>query len=208
LLLDEPLANLDYKLREELREELSQLFERRGTTVVYATTEPLEALQLGGHTAVLDAGRLLQAGPAADVFSRPASLAAARAFSDPPINVLPARWDGDAGALQLPAAPPMKLPPAARDRLGAAACTLQLGIRPAQLRLGAGEGCALAGLVELAEISGSETYLHVRHADNLLVAQVPGVHALALGSACTLHVDPAEVYGFAADGELLFAPER
>jgi glycerol transport system ATP-binding protein len=208
LLLDEPLANLDYKLREELREELSQLFERRGTTVVYATTEPLEALQLGGCTAVLDAGRLLQAGPTTDVFLRPASLATARAFSDPPINVLPASWDGNAGELRLAAGPAMKLPSAARERLGAAACTLQLGIRPAQLRLGAGSGCALAGLVELAEISGSDTYLHVRHGDTVLVAQVPGVHALPLGSACTLHVDPAEVYGFAADGGLLFAPER
>lgn len=63
MLLDEPLVNLDYKLREELREELSQLFATGGATVVYATTEPAEALLLGGYTAVMDAGELLQYGP-------------------------------------------------------------------------------------------------------------------------------------------------
>ena len=90
LLLDEPLINLDYKLREELRAELAQLFAGGRTTVVYATTEPLEALQLGGHTTLLAEGRVLQSGPTLEVFRRPATLAAARAFSDPPLNVIPA----------------------------------------------------------------------------------------------------------------------
>jgi glycerol transport system ATP-binding protein len=71
MLLDEPLVNLDYKLREELREELSALFAAGDSTVVYATTEPTEALLLGGYTAVLDAGELLQYGPTAEVFHRP-----------------------------------------------------------------------------------------------------------------------------------------
>ena len=71
MLLDEPLVNLDYKLREELREELTQLFAAGESTVVYATTEPTEALLLGGYTAVMDAGELLQYGPTADVFRRP-----------------------------------------------------------------------------------------------------------------------------------------
>ena len=90
MLLDEPLVNLDYKLREELREELSQLFAHGGSTVVYATTEPTEALLLGGYTAVLDAGELLQYGPTAEVFHRPASIRVARAFSDPPMNLIAA----------------------------------------------------------------------------------------------------------------------
>ena len=70
MLLDEPLVNLDYKLREELREELTQLFAAGESTVVYATTEPTEALLLGGYTAVMDAGELLQYGPTAEVFRR------------------------------------------------------------------------------------------------------------------------------------------
>src|SRR5690606_11492682 len=86
MLLDEPLVNLDYKLREELREELAQVFSTSDATVVYATTEPGEALLLGGYTAVLDRGELLQYGPTAQVFQHPRSLRVARAFSDPPMN--------------------------------------------------------------------------------------------------------------------------
>ena len=88
MLLDEPLVNLDYKLREELREELTQLFASGDSTVVYATTEPTEALLLGGHTAVLDAGKVLQYGPTSEVFHRPRSIRVARAFSDPPMNLI------------------------------------------------------------------------------------------------------------------------
>jgi glycerol transport system ATP-binding protein len=210
LLLDEPLANLDYKLREELREELTQVFARREATVVYATTDPLEALQLGGHTAVLEAGRLLQSGETVAVFSRPNSLDAARAFSDPPLNVLQAVWDGPKQQLQLGRGLAISLPAAARLPLGGGTRPVQVGIRPPQLRLSAGteSGCALTGVVELAEISGSDTYLHMRQGDILLLAQLPGVHTLPLGSSCSLYVDPADVYGFAADGSLLFSPER
>src|SRR5690349_11279527 len=100
MLLDEPLVNLDYKLREELRDELSQLFAAGQSTVVYATTEPTEALLLGGYTAVLDAGELLQYGPTADVFRRPRSLRVARAFSDPPMNLVKAT--AQAGGMLLP----------------------------------------------------------------------------------------------------------
>ena len=88
MLLDEPLVNLDYKLREELRDELPQLFASGQSTVVYATTEPTEALLLGGHTAVMDAGELLQYGPTVDVFHRPDRVRVARAFSDPPMNLV------------------------------------------------------------------------------------------------------------------------
>jgi len=114
MLFDEPLVNLDYKLREELREELTHLFSTGDSTVVYATTEPGEALLLGGYTAVLDQGELLQYGPTAEVFHRPASIRVARAFSDPPINLLQA--DAEEGGLRLRngAFMPLALPPGAR----------------------------------------------------------------------------------------------
>jgi glycerol transport system ATP-binding protein len=193
LLLDEPLVNLDYKLREELRQELSQLFRNGRTTVVYATTEPQEALQLGGHTAILDAGKLLQFGPTLDTFLRPASLAAACAFSDPPLNMLRAK--------DLP------LPSALHKYM---ADDLQLGVRSHHIRVAGrrDSDVEITGRVELAEISGSETYLHVTHGNHALVAQLPGVHDIAIGTNCALYIDPAEVYGFNAQGDLLFAPER
>ena len=88
LLLDEPLVNLDYKLREELRAELRDLFARQQTTVVYATTEPLEALIMGGEVIVMDEGRVLQTGPTVEVYHRPGSLRVAAVYSDPPMNML------------------------------------------------------------------------------------------------------------------------
>src|SRR5690606_14361752 len=82
MLLDEPLMNLDYKLREVLREDLTELFSGSDATVVYATTEPGEALLMGGYVAVLHEGRLLQYGPAVQVYDAPASLAVAQVFND------------------------------------------------------------------------------------------------------------------------------
>jgi glycerol transport system ATP-binding protein len=192
LLLDEPLINLDYKLREELRAELTQLFAAGRTTVVYATTEPLEALQLGGHTTLLAAGRVLQSGPTLEVFRRPATLEAARAFSDPPLNVIPAAAvDG----IRLPISTP-------------SATDVLLGIRAHEFSLAGESGqIALRGRVELAEISGSETFLHLARDDVRLVAQVPGVHNLPLNEPCTLYIRPTSLYGFDRSGRLLFAPE-
>ncbi|MDP3478319.1 MAG: ABC transporter ATP-binding protein, partial [Desulfoprunum sp.] len=88
VLLDEPLANLDYKLREELREELPRIFSATGAIFVYATTEPSEALLLGGNTATLHQGRVSQFGPTIEVFRRPANIITAQTFSDPPMNIL------------------------------------------------------------------------------------------------------------------------
>ena len=95
VLLDEPLANLDYKLREELRDELPRLFADAGTTVVYSTTEPLEALMLGGHTATLFEGRVTQYGATAKCYREPGNLTSARVFSDPPINISEVRKSGN-----------------------------------------------------------------------------------------------------------------
>jgi glycerol transport system ATP-binding protein len=212
LLLDEPLSNLDYKLREELRLELAALFASGRTTVVYATADPQEALQLGGHTAVLHEGRLLQQGPTAELFARPASLAVARTFSDPPLNVLPALWQPTDGSGRLQVAGSdvrLGVPPAARARLNQEGLReLTVAIRPYRLKLGRpdSDGPGLDAQVDLAEISGSETFLHVSRGDLALVLQLPGVQALSLGTACRVLVDPEQLYGFFPDGRLLFAP--
>src|ERR1700710_3176006 len=88
VLLDEPLANLDYKLREELRTELPRIFEASGAIFVYATTEPSEALLLGGDTICMWEGQALQAGDTAKVYRHPDTLRVAQVFSDPPLNIV------------------------------------------------------------------------------------------------------------------------
>jgi glycerol transport system ATP-binding protein len=95
ILLDEPLANLDYKLREELRDQLPSLFSDRGTIVVYATSEPSEALLLGGKTATIFEGSVTQFGDTTSVYHHPNSLSTAQVFSDPPINVASVSKVGD-----------------------------------------------------------------------------------------------------------------
>jgi glycerol transport system ATP-binding protein len=187
MLLDEPLVNLDYKLREELREELSALFAAGESTVVYATTEPAEALLLGGYTAVLDAGELLQYGPTTEVFHAPQSIRVAKAFSDPPMNLLPGR--------------------AAALGVAGVAADATIGVRASALRVVQRNGdTALPGRVELAEIAGSDTFVHVHTDIGELVAQMPGVHDFELGAAVTLYLDPSQAHVFDAGGRLLRAP--
>ncbi|RZI43587.1 ABC transporter ATP-binding protein [Herbaspirillum sp. HC18] len=206
LLLDEPLVNLDYKLREELRNELTELFSEGKTTVVYATTEPLEALQLGGHIAVLHEGRLLQDGETLDVFNAPNSIQSARTFSDPPINLMHARLDED-GFAELGSGLSLRLTERQMQK-AAGHKEVVLGLRAHSLHLVARhpDDVAIDAEVELAEISGSETYVHVHRGRIALVAQLPGVYDLELGSSCSMYCRPSELLLFAPDGALLFAP--
>ncbi|OWJ63880.1 ABC transporter ATP-binding protein [Inquilinus limosus] len=205
LLLDEPLVNLDYKLREELRAELSEIFRRGRSVVVYATTEPAEALILGGRTVVLDEGRLLQEGPTVEVFQRPASTKVAEVFSDPPMNIGPAEVAD--GALRLAGGVSV---PLAGHLAGLAAGPCTIGLRPGHLRLGAaGPGeASVTAPVELAEISGSETYVHFHFGGRPWVAQQPGVQKYPLGEPVTVAVDPARIYVFDPAGRLAAAPAR
>ena len=206
MLLDEPLVNLDYKLREELREELSALFSSGESTVVYATTEPTEALLLGGYTAVMDAGELLQYGPTAEVFHRPQSIRVARAFSDPPMNLV--ECQAAANGVTLPSGLSLELQlPAAGADSGARARTV--GIRASSLHVQRRDGdLGLPGTVELAEISGSDTFVHVGTAIGEVVAQLPGVHQFTLGAPIMMHLSPAQVFVFDEHGWLLFAPRE
>lgn len=202
MLLDEPLVNLDYKLREELRDELSALFAEGNSTVIYATTEPGEALLLGGYTAVMDEGELLQYGPTAEVFHKPKSLRVARAFSDPPMNLLAASAAATGVQLNGGALLPVAMPATTSRKF-------TVGLRASALRVQAQDGdVALPGKVELAEISGSDTFVHVATLVGEVVAQLTGVHYFELGAQVTLYLSPAQVYIFDEQGMLLLAPVR
>ena len=130
----------------------------------------------------------------------------ARAFSDPPINLLAGRIL--ATGLQLAAdTPPAVMLPVMVKSSADASERVTVGIRAGALRVQARSGdVALTGQVELAEISGSDTFVHIAAAVGPLVAQLTGVHEFELGAAITLYVDPAQVYVFDARGTLLIAP--
>lgn len=201
-LLDEPLVNLDYKLREELREELTALFDAGSSTIVYATTEPGEALLLGGNTAVMHEGRVLQYGPTSEVFQRPSNVTVATAFSDPPMNIMPATAKG--ADLAISAGVAMTLPQAPT-----ASGEVQLGLRANAITLTQGsKGVALDARVELSEISGSDTFVHLSTAIGPLVAQVPGVQNMQLGSQTQVFLQPDLAYVFDSKGNLSHAPHN
>jgi glycerol transport system ATP-binding protein len=202
LLFDEPLVNLDYKLREELREELRALLGARGVTVVYATTEPEEALLLGGHTILLHEGRVLQHAPALEAYHRPASATAARLFSDPPMNLLEVTVS--AGQAELPGGARLALRQHlagladGRYRFGVRADDCTLHLRPEET----GAGAAMRGVVELVEISGSETIVYLslpgRPDDDPFIVRRTGVLQYELGQALGVEIDAARTLAFAA----------
>ncbi len=205
LLLDEPLVNLDYKLREELRVELKAIFRTGRATVVYATTEPMEALMLGGQTIVLDAGRVLQTGPTIEVFHRPQSLRVGQVFSDPPMNVIDGRVEGGRALLGDSLAVPL-----AGHLANLAPGPYRFGVRASHLALTrrADDAIEFSGTVELAEISGSETFIHVAHSGIIWVVQEAGVHPLKLGERRSVFVDPGSLFAFDPEGALVAAPAR
>ncbi len=195
VLLDEPLANLDYKLREELRAEIPRIFEASGAIFVYATTEPEEALLLGGRTATLWEGRVTQFGPTAEVYRQPRTAVTARVFSDPPMNFLDLEKAG--GTLGgMPAAGPLAALSDGRYRAG---------FRPNHLALDRPAGPALdfRARVVVTEMTGSETFVHLDHAGDRWVALAHGVRDLAAGTEIDVWLDLAHVYVFDAGGDLV-----
>jgi len=200
VLLDEPLANLDYKLREELRDELPRLFAGRDCTVVYATTEPGEALLLGGHTALLHEGRVVQYGPTSTIYRQPQTLLAARVFSDPPINTAEITKSGDkivlAGGLEWEVGSRMRSVPDG---------PYTIAIRPHHIQPHAvrAQGVPIKGRVLVTEISGSESVIHFELAGHAWVSQSHGVHRFEVGEQADLHADVERAMFFDPSGSLV-----
>lgn len=205
VLLDEPLANLDYKLREEMRAELPRIFRESGAIFVYATTEPLEALLLGGNVATVHEGRVTQFGPTAEVYRRPVDLVTAVTFSDPPLNTVEVAKSAQGvvsrnGALKMPATGSFE---------GLAHGDYIVGLRPHHLHLSrpSAEAVAVRATVTVSEITGSESFIHAAFADAKWVVSAHGVHNLALGSEIEIWVDPARMFVFDRNGRLAAAPD-
>ncbi|MBZ8134317.1 ABC transporter ATP-binding protein [Afifella sp. IM 167] len=203
VLLDEPLANLDYKLREELRAELPKVFAESGTIFVYATTEPTEALLLGGNTATLAEGKVTQFGPTIEVFNRPDDLVTARTFSDPPLNTLPVskKPEGFVTTDGTVIAPD-------REAAGLPQGEYVLAFRPHHLFLEAPGPAAVAlrASVAISEITGSESFIHVDHAGERWVALAHGVRGIEVDSEITVFLDPERLFVFDRNGDIAASP--
>ncbi|MBI5897568.1 MAG: ABC transporter ATP-binding protein [Desulfobacterales bacterium] len=205
LLLDEPLVNLDYKLREELRVELQQIFQQRSAVVVYTTTEPAEALMLGGNIVVMDQGRILQAGPTPEVYRHPATVRVAEIFSDPPINFIQGRVHDRRAllghAIQMPLNGHM-------DRLASGPYIFGVRCNHLFLNSTSPQDVAIRAAVELCEINGSETFIHISYENARLVVQGDGVHLLKIGQEITVYVHPCHLFVYDPEGKLVASPDR
>lgn len=194
--LDEPLANLDYKLREELREQLPELFAGRGAVVVYATSEPEEALLLGGKTALMQDGHVTQFGTTADIYRNPANLAAAEVFSDPPINQSAVTKTGK--LIQMGDIKWEVEGPAAALKDG----DYTVAIRPNNiLPYKTDAACVpLVGRVGVTELSGSESSAHFEFNGLGWVSLAHGVHPYTIGENHEFFMTPSMCFFFAPDG--------
>lgn len=197
LLLDEPLANLDYKLREELRDELPKLFADTGATVVYATTEPLEALMLGGHTATLKEGRVVQFGKTSSIYRNPATLESAEVFSDPPINTASIQKQGDKASLG-----EFVSWKVSEKLANLPDGNYKIALRPHHL-LPEGKGVKVDGVVQLAEISGSESIIRINVDGNIWVSQTHGIHSFVFGEKASFVFNSNHCMYFGGDDRLI-----
>jgi sn-glycerol 3-phosphate transport system ATP-binding protein len=189
-LFDEPLSNLDAKLRNQMRVEIKRLQDRLGITSLYVTHDQVEAMTLADRIMVMNAGRAEQVGTPMEVYHRPASLFVAGFIGSPAMNVLPARVSGDGGTIEVEGGHRVPVPAGMRLDPGR---PVTLGVRPEHLVLGAGDRVGdVAVRVELVEALGADTIVHGRldQSGATLVARLPGSARAVAGD--TLHFGIAE----------------
>ncbi len=201
LLLDEPLVNLDYKLREGLREEFKKLFsgsEASNSILIYASTDPLEAMQLNGDIIVIDEGKVLQTGSAKEVFENPATAKVAEITNDPAMNINKGRIQDN--TLVMNNNVQIQIPDQLKSIPNG---DYQVGIRATDLYL---DDNGFSFDVEISEISGSETFLHLRNNDLKCVATIEEVKTYEANEVVKINFDKSKIYLFKETGELLHSP--
>jgi multiple sugar transport system ATP-binding protein len=191
-LMDEPLSNLDAKLREALRVELQHLQKTQGATTLFVTHDQIEALTMGERIAVLNQGRILQIGTPEDIYDRPATTFVAQLVGTPRINLVKTnREDGTLyvadSAIHLPIPEGGDLPPA-----------FTLGVRPEDVRPDI-EG-DFPGQIALIEPLGVETILHIRSGEQTLLSLLPGLTDLRMGDDVHFNIVRERLHYFQEDG--------
>jgi multiple sugar transport system ATP-binding protein len=202
-LMDEPLTNLDAKLRAEMRAELKRLQNDIGATTIYVTHDQLEAMSMGDRIAVMDRGLLQQIGTPAEVYDHPRNLFVAGFIGSPAMNFLPCRLPAERDRLLLGAdGLPLSLEPATRQRLAGvpAERDLVLGVRPEDLAVSREERPGyLATEVYVVEPLGSENILDLRLAGKVLKARTAPTFQARMGEKLWVRIDPERMHLFDAE---------
>jgi multiple sugar transport system ATP-binding protein len=207
-LMDEPLSNLDAKLRVQTRAEIIKLQERLGTTTVYVTHDQVEAMTMGNRIAVMNAGVLQQLDTPGNLYEHPANMFVATFIGSPAMNVLPAEVVSDGEGLMLAfEGTRIKVPASRVGQLDSVIGQKVIaGIRPEHLMLKNGApaapGSTLKLPVDLVEPLGSETLLHLRApGGESIVARVEPYAKVRVGDSVELIVENEHIHAFNAETE-------
>ena len=203
-LFDEPLSNLDAKLRVQMRQELTDLHQRLKTTMIYVTHDQVEAMTMADKIVVLQSGHVEQVGAPMDLYHRPANKFVAGFIGSPAMNFMSvqATVKGKKARLDLPGGDSLDVSLA--TALDAFTGTLTLGIRPEHLRLaGRGRAASIGGTVRHVERLGAESFAYVRCGDLELNLKSDGHMTLEAGAEVALAVRAKYVHLFDDAGAAL-----
>jgi multiple sugar transport system ATP-binding protein len=193
-LMDEPLSNLDAKLRESLRIELKHLQKTQGSTSIFVTHDQIEALTMADRIAVLNEGHILQIGTPHDIYDRPATTFVATLVGTPRINLMGAqRHNGSFHVENSPLALPTPKSSMPEQVL--------LGVRPEDVRIE--QGGQYIGKVVLTEPLGVETILHIKCGDQTLLSVIPGASTIRLSDDVQFNLARERLHYFDLDGNRL-----
>jgi sn-glycerol 3-phosphate transport system ATP-binding protein len=192
-LFDEPLSNLDAKLRVQMRFEIQKLHRRLGTTSLYVTHDQVEAMTLAQRMVVMNAGRAEQIGTPMEVYQNPATVFVAGFIGSPAMNFIDGRSMDD-GRIQLDGSGVLIVPKAP-----AAGKKITVGIRPEHLTPSKPSEANLVGSVEVIEALGADTLLHVAVAGRTIIARLPAGTPAEVGEPIALAADRDRIYMFDAD---------
>ncbi len=200
-LFDEPLSNLDAKLRAETRIELKKLHRRLEATVIYVTHDQVEAMTLAEKVVVMEGGRVHQVGPPLEVYEKPADRFVAGFLGSPPMNFLRGTLKAENGLSFVGGGLELPLPERLASRFGSAAGRkVDLGIRPERITVGAGGGVALRGRVTVVEALGGEQLVYLAVGEGELIAKVDARERVAAGDELALSLPAEFVHVFDAAG--------
>ncbi|HET7676925.1 MAG TPA: sn-glycerol-3-phosphate ABC transporter ATP-binding protein UgpC [Candidatus Limnocylindrales bacterium] len=200
-LMDEPLSNLDAKLRVQTRAEIARLHQRLKTTIVYVTHDQVEAMTMGDRIAVMNNGLLQQVGPPQQLYDKPVNKFVAGFIGSPAMNFLPVTLERDGDRLTLKASGvDLPVPEKFRAALGpTTGRSLTAGIRPEHFDVGAPQGsneAAVRATCDVVEFLGNEELLHLRLGEADIVAIVDSAHRIRPGDVVDFKVILDKVHLF------------
>jgi len=206
-LFDEPLSNLDAKLRADMRTEIKKLHQTVRTTVIYVTHDQVEAMTLAERIVVMRGGHVQQIGTPDEVYNRPATLFVGGFIGAPRMNQIPCRLSAD-GRIEVEGGLTLPLARNRADAIGNAGRALVLGLRPEAFRLADQPASADFKVnIRFVEPLGSDTLVFFRFGEAEVIARLPPLPHLKEGSEIALTIDPAKMHLFDAETERLIEAE-